>query len=224
MEEERINNNQETDGIDNSQIDQLQQLQKSLNYERSRRKEAEKKLANYEDDYQAEIKKAEDEMRATLKAGKSEFNDDVIEDMMNAFGKKQAAAQVNQARQNVEQALMELRRKYRDVDNYASDIKELIKQGLTPERAYWACVGEEFYSNFQKDDGSKSKELNKERMQQGFPETVPTAGEKKPTYTSRERAIAENLGKSVEEVRERSKSSFFLEDILKMNNKFERKG
>lgn len=222
MEDERIENNQEQ-STDESNL-KIEQLQKSLNYERSRRKEAEKKLDNYNEDYQAEIKKAEEEIRATLKSGKSELSDDVIEDMMNAFGNKQAVAQVHQERQNLEQSLMELRREYEDVDEYTNDIKQLMKQGLTPEKAYWACAGKNFYSNYQKDDGkTKDKELNKERMEQGYPSSVPSTEEKKTTYTSKERAIAETTGKSVEEVRARSKTSFFLDDILTMNKKYGRK-
>ena len=80
-------------------MDELENLKKevadlksSLNYERSERKRLSKELSSRAEDDAEEIKKAEAEMRAKLKEGKSQLSDETIDDLMATFGTAQATA------------------------------------------------------------------------------------------------------------------------------------
>ena len=74
-------------------MDELENLKKevadlkgALNYERSERKRLTKELSSRAEDDSEEIKKAEAEMRAKLKEGKSQLSDETIDDLMATFG------------------------------------------------------------------------------------------------------------------------------------------
>ena len=204
-------------------------LQNALNYERSERKRLSKELASRDDDESEEIKKAEAKIRATLKEGKSDLSDDVIDDLMKTFGSAQAAAQVKNEKQNIEKEIIELKRNpiYMDVEECGAEIRKLMKTGLSAEQAYWATKGAEKYSNSttQKEKEEKAeqeKALNKERAQEGYVTAKPTGAQDKEQYTAKERAIADTLEISPEEVKARSKQSFGINEILSMNKKFKK--
>ena len=204
-------------------------LQNALNYERSERKRLSKELASRDDDESEEIKIAEAKMRATLKEGKSDLSDDVIDDLMKTFGSAQAAAQVKNEKQNIEKEIIELKRNpiYMDVEECGAEIRKLMKTGLSAEQAYWATKGAEKYSNSttQKEKEEKAeqeKALNKERAQEGYVTAKPTGAQDKEQYTAKERAIADTLEISPEEVKARSKQSFGINEILSMNKKFKK--
>lgn len=203
-------------------------LKSALNYERSERKRLSKELSTKDDDTE-DIKKAEAQIRAKLKEGKSQFSDETIDDLMSTFGSEQAKAQVRTAKQNIEKEIMELKRNptYIDVEEYGSEIRTMMKKGLSAEQAYWAVYGEQKYSNSkaqeitQKEE-QKEKEKNKERVQEGYVDTGVTGEPKKEQYTAKERAIADTLGISPEEAKARSKETFSIKELLNMNEKFKK--
>ncbi len=207
---------------------EIADLKSALNYERSERKRLSKELSSREDDSE-EIKKAENEIRAKLKSGKSNLNDDVVEDLMATFGKAQAVSQVKNAKQNIEKEIMELQRNpmYMDIAEHSGDIRNLVKNGLTVEQAYWALAGADKFSNSkaqekkEEEDGQK-KALNKERAGEGHVNTTPAGTQKEEQYNEKERTIADRLGITPEEAKVRSKKSFSIEDILEANEKFKK--
>lgn len=203
-------------------------LQSALNYERSERKRLSKELSAKEDDTE-EIKKAEEKIRASLKSGKSDLSDDVIDDLMKTFGSAQATAQVKTAKQNIEKDIMELKRNpiYMDIEDCGSEVRNLMKNGLSAEQAYWAVKGAEKYSNSkaQEEEEIKAKEeqeKNKERAQEGYIKTGVTGNEPKEQYSAKERAIADTLGISPEEAKARTKPELSIDEILGMNKKFKK--
>ena len=160
-------------------------------------------------------------MRATLKEGKSDLSDDVIDDLMKTFGSAQAAAQVKNEKQNIEKEIIELKRNpiYMDVEECGAEIRKLMKTGLSAEQAYWATKGAE---KEKEEKAEQEKALNKERAQEGYVTAKPTGAQDKEQYTAKERAIADTLEISPEEVKARSKQSFGINEILSMNKKFKK--
>lgn len=220
--------NKETNNEVNLQ-DELNKIKASLNYERSERKRLEKELkASKEDDSKA-IADEEARIRAKLKNGKSSLDDDVIDDIMGAIGKEQAKANVRSAKASIESQIMELKRnpEYMDVEEYGDEIRAMIKNGLSAEQAYWAVAGANKYSN-SKTNSTKEEEKEqhqketKERANQGYVDTKPAGEEKKEQYSARERAMAQILGKSVEEVHARNKNVLTLNEIVDTNKKFKK--
>ena len=204
-------------------------LKSSLNYERSERKRLSKELSSRTEDDSEEIKKAEAEMRAKLKEGKSQLSDETIEDLMATFGTAQATAQVRSAKQNIEKEILELKRDstYMNVEEYGSEIRAMMKKGLSAEQAYWAVAGADKYSNSKaqvekETEDEQKKALNKERASEGYVNTKPAGETEKEHYSAKERAIADTLGISAEEAKARSKTSFSISEILDMNKKFKK--
>ena len=225
---EELENKETTTNEVNLQ-DELNKIKASLNYERSERKRLEKELkASKEDDSKA-IADEEARIRAKLKNGKSSLDDDVIDDIMGAIGKEQAKANVRSAKANIESQIMELKRnpEYMDVEEYGDQIRAMIKNGLSAEQAYWAVAGANKYSN-SKTNSTKEEEKEqhqketKERANQGYVDTKPAGEEKKEQYSARERAMAQILGKSVEEVHARNKNVLTLNEIVDINKKFKK--
>lgn len=225
---EELENKETTTNEVNLQ-DELNKIKASLNYERSERKRLEKELkASKEDDSKA-IADEEARIRAKLKNGKSSLDDDVIDDIMGAIGKEQAKANVRSARANIESQIMELKKnpEYMDVEEYGDEIRAMIKNGLSAEQAYWAVAGANKYSNsrtnFAKEEEKEQKKKeNKERASEGYVDTKPSAGEKKEQYSARERAIADQTGRSVEEVHARNKNVLTIDEIVSINKKFKK--
>ncbi len=208
--------------------EQIEQLRKALNAERTEKKNLKKQLQNLSKEEEEEIKLAEEDIRKKLKNGKSELNDDVIEDLMNTFGKAQAKNQVKSARKETEREIMELKRNplYMDIEEYGADIRKLMKSGLTAEQAYWAVAGANKYSSKEAQKKAEAeteanKQLNKERASQGFVDVVPAGEEKKPTYSEREKAISRATGVSEEEIKVRT-GAMDINQILEANRKFKR--
>lgn len=209
---------------------EIADLKSALNYERSERKRLSKELSSLKsEDDSEEIKKAENEIRAKLKSGKSNLNDDVVEDLMATFGKAQAVSQVKNAKQNIEKEIMELQRNpmYMDIAEHSNEIRNLVKSGLTVEQAYWATVGADKFSNSKvqrekEEEKDQKKALNKERANEGYVETKPAGTQTKEQYSEKERTIADRLGITPEEAKIRSKSSLSLEEILNSNKKFKK--
>lgn len=212
-----------TETAENSTQKKLEDLEKSLNFERSKRKELERKLASKAEDDTEDIKKEEQRIRESLKNGKSDFSDETIDDIMNAFGKSQAEMQVKTRKQNIEREILELQRDpmYMDVEEYKEDIRKLVSQnGLTVEQAYWAVAGRN-KANLDTEE-KEDKSLNKARVKEGYIDREPAGKDEKPTYTAKERAIANTLNISPEEAKARGKNTFSLEEILKMEKKFKK--
>ena len=212
-----------TETAENSTQKKLEDLEKSLNFERSKRKELERKLASKAEDDTEDIKKEEQRIRESLKNGKSDFSDETIDDIMNAFGKSQAEMQVKTRKQNIEREILELQRDpmYMDVEEYKEDIRKLVNQnGLTVEQAYWAVAGRN-KANLDTEE-KEDKSLNKARAKEGYIDREPAGKDEKPTYTAKERAIANTLNISPEEAKARGKNTFSLEEILKMEKKFKK--
>ena len=217
-------------------MDELENLKKevadlkgALNYERSERKRLTKELSSRAEDDSEEIKKAEAEMRAKLKEGKSQLSDETIDDLMATFGTAQATAQVKNAKQNIEKEILELKRDstYMNVEEYGSEIRAMMKKGLSAEQAYWAVAGAEKYSNSKaqaekETEDEQKKALNKERASEGYVNTKPAGEQNKEQYSAKDRAIADSLGLSAEEAKARSKTSFTISEILDMNKKFKK--
>lgn len=204
-------------------------LKGALNYERSERKRLSKELSSRSEDETEEIKKVENEMRARLKEGKSQLSDEAIDDLMATFGTAQATAQVRNAKQNIEKEILELKRDstYMNVEEYGSEIRAMMKKGLSAEQAYWAVAGADKYSNSkaqeEKDtEDEKKKALTKERANEGYVNTKPAGEQEKEQYSAKDRAIADKLGISAEEAKARSKTSFSISEILEMNKKFKK--
>ena len=203
----------------------IESLTKSLNYERSKRKEAEKRF----NDDSKEIEAEKERIKAQLKSGKSGLDDDVINDIMNSLGNSVAEINVKQGKNNLDKQIMELMRdnEYSDAEQYADDIKDFIKKGLTVEQAYWAVVGKEKVSSstskaVKEHDEDMKKELNKERAKEGYVNTTSTNEGKREAYSALERTVADKTGKSVEEAKSRMKAVQTLEDILALNKKFKK--
>lgn len=221
LENKEVNNN--------DLQEKLNKIEASLNYERSERKRLEKELkASKEDDSKA-IADEEARIRASLKNGKSSLDDDVIDDIMASIGKEQAKQNVRSAKQSIEREIMELKRnqEYMDVEEYGDEVRELMRNGLSAERAYWAVAGASKYSNSKANSAKEAekeqhKKETKERAEQGYVNSNPAGEDKKEQYTARERAIANTTGKSVEEVHARSKSSLTLDEIMSFKNKFKK--
>lgn len=196
----------------------VKDLESSLNYERSARKRAESELASFKRSQadEDEVNKTVNEMRAKLKNGNSELSDEVIEDFVNVFGKAQAEESVKTKKQNIERDILELRREYMNVEERGEEVRDLMKKGLTAKQAYWAVFGGEVSIPETKD------EVEEERKKEGYVETKPAGEEKRDTYSSRERTIADVVGKSPEEVRERSKNIMSIDSILNIKKKFKK--
>ena len=217
-------------------MDELENLKKevadlkgALNYERSERKRLTRELSSRVEDDSEEIKKAEAEMRAKLKEGKSQLSDETIDDLMATFGTAQATAQVKNAKQNIEKEILELKRDstYMNVEEYGSEIRAMMKKGLSAEQAYWAVAGADKYSNSKaqaekETEDEQKKALNKERVNEGYVNTKPAGETEKEHYSAKDRAIADSLGISAEEAKARSKTSFTISEILDMNKKFKK--
>ena len=204
-------------------------LKSSLNYERSERKRLSKELSSRAEDDAEEIKKAEAEMRAKLKEGKSQLSDETIDDLMATFGTAQAQAQVRNAKQNIEKEILELKRDstYMNVEEYGSEIRAMMKKGLSAEQAYWAVAGADKFTNSKaqaekETEDEQKKALNKERASEGYVNTKPAGETEKEHYSAKDRAIADTLGISAEEAKARSKTSFSISEILEMNKKFKK--
>lgn len=204
-------------------------LKSSLNYERSERKRLSKELSSRAEDDSEEIKKAEAEIRAKLKEGKSQLSDETIDDLMATFGTAQATAQVRNNKQNIEKEILELKRDstYMNVEEYGSEIRAMMKKGLSAEQAYWAVAGAEKFTNSKaqaakETEDEQKKALNKERASEGYVNTKPAGETEKEHYSAKERAIADTLGISAEEAKARSKTSFSISEILEMNKKFKK--
>lgn len=220
--------NKETNNEVNLQ-DELNKIKASLNYERSERKRLEKELkASKEDDTKA-IEAEEARIRSKLANGKSALSDDVIDDIMGAIGREQAKANVRSAKANFESQIMELKKnpEYMDVEEYRDEIRELVKNGLSAEQAYWAVAGATKLSNSKakatkEEEKEQHQRENKERANQGYVDTKPAGEEKKEQYSARERAMAQVLGKSVEEVHARNKNVLTLDEIVSTNKKFKK--
>lgn len=225
---EELENKETTTNEVNLQ-DELNKIKASLNYERSERKRLEKELkASKEDDSKA-IADEEARIRAKLANGKSALSDDVIDDIMGAIGTEQAKANVRNAKQNIERDILELKRNpdYIDVEEYGDEIRELMRNGLSAERAYWAVAGATKLSNSKakatkEEEREEHQRENKERANQGYVDTKPAGEEKKEQYSARERAMAQILGKSVEEVHARNKNVLTLNEIVDTNKKFKK--
>lgn len=204
-------------------------LQNALNYERSERKRLSKELSAKDDDTDEEIKKAEAQIRASLKSGKSDLSDDVIDDLMKTFGSAQATAQVKNEKQSIEKAIMELKRNpiYMDIEDSGSEVRKLMKNGLSAEQAYWAVKGAEKYSNSKAQTEAQAKaeedqKNNKERAKEGYIPTTLVGENQQEQYTAKERAIADTLGISPEEAKARTKQKLSIDEILGMNKKFKK--
>lgn len=225
---EELENKETTNNEVNLQ-DELNKIKASLNYERSERKRLEKELkASKEDDTKA-IEAEEARIRAKLANGKSALSDDVIDDIMGAIGKEQAKANVRNAKQNIERDILELKRnpEYIDVEEYGDEIRELMRNGLSAERAYWAVAGATKLSNSKakatkEEEKEQHQKETRERANQGYVDTKPAGEEKKEQYSARERAMAQILGKSVEEVHARNKNVLTLSEIVDTNKKFKK--
>lgn len=227
-----MNEEQEKVVNETTETQNLEALQKSLNWERGQRKSLEKELKELKESRLAEdeedIKQAEADIRAKFKNSKSGLSDDVIDDLMEVFGKSQAKTEVQAARKKTEKEIMELQRNpmYIDVGEHLTEIRQLMKKGLTAEQAYWACVGESKFAKTtekakEKEEKEEKQKLNKERAEQGYVDGVPASDDKMPTYTEKERYIAKETGMSTEEVRARSKATT-LEEIQALNSKFKK--
>ena len=221
--------NEELENVATEEKSELEKIRASLNYERSERKRLAKELSALKEDDSKEIKDEEARIRAKLKNGKSDLSDDVVDDLMESIGKDQAKANVRNAKQSIERELLELKRDetYMDVDEYSDEMRSLMKKGLSAEQAYWAVAGATKYSNStakaqKEEEKEQKKKETKERTEQGYVEMKPVGEEKKEQYSSKERAIADRLGISVEEAHARSKQSFGIEEILAMQNKFKK--
>ena len=224
--DEEVATNEEV--VTDARDEQIEQLKRALNAERSEKKNLKKQLQDLSKEEEEEIKLAEEDIRKKLKNGKSELNDDVIEDLMNTFGKAQAKNQVKSARKETEREIMELKRNplYMDIEEYGADIRKLMKSGLTAEQAYWAVAGATKYSSKEAQkkaeaEAEATKQLNKERASQGFVDTVSAGEEKKPTYSEKEKMISRATGVSEEEVKARS-GAMSIGQILEANRKFKR--
>ena len=205
--------------------EKVEQLTKALNEERSKRKSLEQQIKEDKREEEEEIKSAEESIRNVLKNSKSEFSDETIEDLMNAFGKAQAKNQVKAAKRETEREIMELKRDstYRDVEEHGEEIRKLMKKtGLSAEQAYWAVVGKDKFSSVEdKKATEEAEKQSKERASQGFVDGASAGSEKKPTYSSRETEIAHTIGKTAEEVKERS-GAVSLSQILAANEKYKK--
>lgn len=224
MNEEEVTNEVAPDARD----EQIEQLKKALNAERAEKKTLKKQLQDLSKEEEEEIQRAEEDIRKKLKNGKSELNDDVIEDLMNTFGKAQAKNQVKSARKETEREIMELKRNplYMDIEEYGVDIRKLMKSGLTAEQAYWAVAGATKYSSKKTEEKTAeeqetNKQLNKERASQGYVNVTTAGEEKKPSYSEKEKAISRATGVSEEEVKVRS-GALDINQILEANRKFKR--
>ena len=206
---------------ENENLEKVEQLQKALNEERSKRKTLEQKLKDNQKEEEEEIKLAEDEIRNRLKNSKSDFSDETVDDLMEAFGKAQAKAQVKAQKKEIERELMELKRDpvYRDADEHNDEIRKLMKQnGLSAKEAYWACAGENKFSSAGEKPADKE---TKDRAEQGYVDGAEQGGDKKPSFSSKEVEIARTIGRTAEEVKERS-GSLSIDEILAANQKFKK--
>lgn len=200
--------------------EKIEQLTKALNEERGKRKSLEQKIKDSEKEDEADIKDAEEEIRSVLKNSKSDFSDETIEDLMNAFGKTQAKNQVKAVKKEIEREIMELKRDstYRDADEYGDDIRKLMKKGLSAEQAYWAVTGKDKLNSASSKD---TKEEDKERAAEGYVGGAEVGGDKKPTYSSYETEIAHQIGRTAEEVKMRS-GALTISQIKAANEKFKK--
>ena len=222
--EENENLNEEV--VEKDEKDEkVEQLTKALNEERGKRKSLEQKIKDTQKEDEEDIKNAEEEIRNILKNSKSDFSDETIEDLMNAFGKSQAKTQVKNAKKEIERDIMELKRDstYRDVEEYGDDIRSLMKKtGLSAEQAYWAIVGKDKFSAVDSKKATEDAEKqNKDRASQGYVGGAEVGGDRKPTYSSHETEIAQLTGRTAEEIKMRS-GALTISQIKAANEKFKK--
>lgn len=208
--------------------EKIASLEKALNAVRAENKTLKKKQKENEDD-EAEAKVIEDNIRAKLKNGKSELTDEVIEDLMETFGKSLAKNEARTARKEVEKEIMELKRTYMDAEEYGKEIRALMKNnGLSAEQAYWVVAGANKVSEASKKKETEEKEdeehnLNVERAKQGYVNTSVVPKGKETHYSEKDKAVAKFNNMSLEEATQRGKA-FTLADILALNEKFNKGG
>lgn len=208
--------------------EKIASLEKALNAVRAENKTLKKKQKENEDD-EAEAKIIEDDIRAKLKNGKSELTDEVIDDLMNTFGKSLAKSEARTARKEVEKEIMELKRTHMDAEEYGKEIRALMKSnGLTAEQAYWVVAGANKVSEASKRKATEEKEdeehnLNAERAKQAYINTSAVTKGKEPVYTEKEKAIAKMSNMSLEEASQRGKA-FTLDEILALNERYKKGG
>lgn len=207
----------------------IESLEKAINAIRSENKRLKSIMEKEQEEDEADAKVIEDNIRAKLKSGKSELSDEVIEDLMNTFGKSLAKNEAKSARKEIEKEIMELKRTRMDAEEYGKEIRALMKNnGLTAEQAYWVVAGESKLSEAEKkkttdDEKQEKQKLNAERAKEGYIDTSVVAKDKDPNYTAKEKAIANFSNMSLEEASARSKA-FKLDDILALNSKYKKGG
>lgn len=215
---------EEKENLADDVAEKVEQLTKALNEERGKRKSLEQKIKDSEKEDEEDIKNAEEEIRAVLKNSKSDFSDETIDDLMNAFGKTQAKNQVKAAKKEIEREIMELKRDstYRDVEEYGDEVRKLMKKGLSAEQAYWAVAGKD-KKNAASEEATKEEEekKNHERAREGYVGGAEVGGDRKPTYSSYETEIARMTGRTAEEVKMRS-GALTISQIKAANEKFKK--
>lgn len=227
---QNLETNEEVEAVEtpDARDEKIASLEKALNAVRRENKELKNKQKENEDD-EAEAKIIEENIRAKLKNGKSELTDEVIDDLMNTFGKSLAKNEARTARKEVEKEIMELKRTYMDAEEYGKEIRALMKNnGLTAEQAYWVVAGANKVTEASKkketeDKEEESQNLNAERAKQGYINTSAVPKGKEMSYSEKDKAVAKFSNMSLEEASQRGKA-FTLDEILELNAKYKKGG
>lgn len=194
----------------------------ALDYERARRKQAEKELK----ELKAEKEKAQKEKeeadtiskeREALKAKMLEgelIDEDIANKLLDTLGEDIIKAKLTNKRlaeeETFEKEFAELKKDdmFMDADKYKDKIREFHKKGLSLEEAYGASIPASRYAQLRKDleveIEQKILNNNKKAEEVDVGHVEAKDEEKRTSYTKKEQAIARETGLDVKEVRKRA--------------------
>lgn len=193
----------------------------ALDYERARRKQAEKELkelraekarAVSEKEEAETYSKEKETLRAKLLEGdliEEDIADKLLETLGDDIIKAKIAHSKRAEEENFEKDFAELKKDdmYMDADNYKDKIKEFVKKGLSLEEAYGAAIPASRHAQLKKDleIEIEQKILNNDQKADDIDigHTEAKGEAKRTSYTKEEQMIARETGLDVKEVHKR---------------------
>lgn len=194
----------------------------ALDYERARRKQAEKELKELRAEKERAAKAKEEtetlsKEKESLKAKMLEgdlIDEDVANKLLDTLGEdliKAKMAHKHQAEEeDFEKEFTELKKDdmFMDADKYKDKIRELVKKGLTMEEAYGASIPVSRYAQLKKDLEVEIEQRILNNSQKAdevdIGHTEAKDEPKRTSYSKKEQMIAQETGLDVKEVHKRA--------------------
>lgn len=205
----------------------------ALDYERARRKQAEKELKELKAEKERQVREREEaenlsKEKEALKAKMLEgdlIDEDVANKLLDTLGEDLIKAKMANKRQaeeeDFERSFAELKKDdmFMDADKYKDRIRELTQKGLTMEEAYGASIPVSRYAQLKKDleveieQRILNNDQKAEKVDIGHTEAKGEA--KRTSYTKKEQMIAQETGLDVKEVHKRA-NMHTLDEFLEL--------